>query len=348
MSQPGGGEATSVEEPAPGRRVIDGDRVALGRALEERAHDIAARVLAAWHHRSPNAARAADTTVETDILRTTETAAHQVAHYLCTGEVRTEEQAQTLAATGKAPLRDTIALSELTKLYLYWREITIAALTDDARRLGTAPGELALAVESVRVASDASVIRMTKEFDSERRRLQAELAAEQARLAHQAFHDALTGLPNRRLFFDRLAHALDLVRRHGTGLALLYIDVDEFKSVNDRLGHLAGDGLLVAIAERLLATVRATDTVARLGGDEFVVLYEQLDDAEHDATALAQRITHAVGEPFTEPAVRVSASIGIAVTCRAEDPDALIRRADNAMYVAKRRGAGGFYLWDAA
>ena len=150
----------------------------------------------------------------------------------------------------------------------------------------------------MRGGSDGSVVRMVKQFDAERKRLQAELQREQARLSFEAVHDALTGLPNRKLFFDRLSHALARSARHGFGTAVLFIDVDDFKSVNDTHGHLVGDQLLTAIARRLTERVRAMDTVARLGGDEFVVLYEDLVSPGDDTELLVERIESAFRSPF--------------------------------------------------
>jgi diguanylate cyclase (GGDEF)-like protein len=134
-----------------------------------------------------------------------------------------------------------------------------------------------------------------------------------------------------------------LSQRHGSGLALLYLDVDEFKTINDQFGHITGDRVLVAIAEQLVAAVRSTDTVARLGGDEFVVVYEQLSDPVGDAVTLAERISTAISAS-SATGCRVSASIGIAVADAATQPDELIRRADHAMYAAKRHGPGRYHL----
>jgi diguanylate cyclase (GGDEF)-like protein len=322
---------------------------ALAVALQARVEEVSRTVLATWHQRSPEAASAAELRVQDDILRTTGSATFAIVQYLSNGQLQSEDQARVIAATGKAPLRDTIALAELNKLYLYWRDVTIAVVTEEARALGLDADLILEATAIVRGGSDGSIIRMAKQFDAERRRLQRDLAVEQARLEHHAFHDALTGLPNRRLFFDRLSHALDLSHRHNSGIGLLFIDVDQFKSINDRLGHDCGDRVLVAIAERLVETARDTDTVARLGGDEFVVLYEQLNDPRSEGIALADRIIDAFADPVAaaDHQVHTSASIGIAITTGGGDADTLIRQADDAMYIAKRRGRGGYHLWNA-
>ena len=125
------------------------------------------------------------------------------------------------------------------------------------------------------------------------RRLALDVVAQQAELRFRAFHDALTGLANRALFYDRVAHALELHRRVERPVSVLFCDLDDFKSVNDALGHQAGDAVLVAVGERLSALMRSGDTVARLGGDEFAVLLE--DDV--DLEALAGRVLHALAEP---------------------------------------------------
>jgi diguanylate cyclase (GGDEF)-like protein/PAS domain S-box-containing protein len=158
-------------------------------------------------------------------------------------------------------------------------------------------------------------------------------------LRHQAFHDVLTGLANRSLFRDRLDHALARAARGGRPTAVLYLDLDDFKAVNDRLGHAEGDRLLVAVGERLRSTTRDGDTVARLGGDEFAIIVEETDPAE--AALAAERIVEAVARPFElgERQVAAPASIGIAIRMAdGGDADELLRRADIAMYAAKARG----------
>jgi diguanylate cyclase (GGDEF)-like protein/PAS domain S-box-containing protein len=158
-------------------------------------------------------------------------------------------------------------------------------------------------------------------------------------LAHQAFHDSLTGLANQALFRDRVTHALTRAARRQTRLAVLFIDLDDFKTVNDSLGHTAGDVLLVAVAERLRDCLRATDTAARLGGDEFALLVEDLS-CDKDATDLADRVLTALAEPFAIAGreIVVGASVGIAFDDTGITTGQLLRNADIAMYTAKRGG----------
>jgi diguanylate cyclase (GGDEF)-like protein/PAS domain S-box-containing protein len=169
-------------------------------------------------------------------------------------------------------------------------------------------------------------------------------------LAHQATHDPLTGLPNRVLLLDQLQFALSRARRHHRAVAVLFLDLDHFKVVNDSLGHGLGDQLLVAIANRLKAAVRPGDTVARFGGDEFVLMCEQLE-AEDDVVAIAKRVEEAISGSFTinDSELFVGVSIGIAISTDATiDPETLIRDADAAMYRAKDRGRARYEIFDSA
>lgn len=165
----------------------------------------------------------------------------------------------------------------------------------------------------------------------------------EARVRHMALHDPLTGLPNRQLFVDRLAQALKHSRRTGLPMALLYVDLDRFKAMNDTHGHQFGDAVLREAAKRLTACVRESDTVARIGGDEFVVVLGDLSDPAN-AAAVAAKIREALLAPdLPEGLYLAGASIGIAVSPRdGRDQDSLLSAADRAMYVVKRRGGNGY------
>ncbi|MBX6341155.1 MAG: EAL domain-containing protein, partial [Thermomicrobiaceae bacterium] len=171
-----------------------------------------------------------------------------------------------------------------------------------------------------------------------------ERKALEGRLAHQAFHDPLTGLPNRALFLDRLELAMARAARRGTTLAVLCLDLDNFKVINDSLGHAAGDELLGRIARMLQEGIRSDDTVARLGGDEFAILLEEVGDPNGAAEAAA-RVLAALAAPLAVGGheVFVSASIGIALSSTETNrPDHLLRDADIAMYRAKAKGKAGY------
>jgi diguanylate cyclase (GGDEF)-like protein len=185
-------------------------------------------------------------------------------------------------------------------------------------------GETAAAFNALVSALDHNV--------AERQRLEE-------RLHHQAFHDPLTGLANRALFVDRLEHALNRTHRDLAPLALLFIDLDGFKTINDTLGHAAGDTVLIEMSRRLSAGRRSTDTVARLGGDEFAILLEEVDP--DNAARVADQLCAALSDPIllAGERLRLGASIGIAHSHALTDtPHTLLHEADVAMYLAKRDG----------
>jgi diguanylate cyclase (GGDEF)-like protein/PAS domain S-box-containing protein len=155
-------------------------------------------------------------------------------------------------------------------------------------------------------------------------------------LAHRALHDALTNLPNRVLLRDRIEGALARAERHGTGIAVFFLDLDGFKVLNDTHGHAAGDEILRVIADRLREAVRADDTVARFGGDEFVIVCHDVPNEER-ATMIAHRVAAAIAVPVSlhEQDVVLRASIGVVLGRPGAVPDALVQDADTAMYQAK-------------
>jgi diguanylate cyclase (GGDEF)-like protein len=212
--------------------------------------------------------------------------------------------------------REAIGLVELT---------SAERVTFDERRLGlaqTMANEAAMALENARLYE---------------------------RVRHQAFHDPLTRLANRSLFRDRLDHALARSTRGLRAVSVLFVDLDDFKTVNDTYGHTVGDALLVAAGERLLSVVRPGDTVARLGGDEFAVLLEDIEGGQ-DAIAPAERILAAFSVPFQVAGneLFIGGSIGIAMGAAGEKtPDELLRNADFAMYQAKSMGKGRYAMFEA-
>ncbi|MBA3779443.1 MAG: GGDEF domain-containing protein [Chloroflexi bacterium] len=176
------------------------------------------------------------------------------------------------------------------------------------------------------------------------RRAIAERTELEQQLRHKALHDPLTGLPNRALIGDRLQHALERTEPPDVRVAVLFIDLDTFKQVNDLLGHRAGDRVLSAVAERFRGCVRSTDTLGRLGGDEFVVLLEDVTDVSL-ATEIADRILDVLRPPFSvrNGEMEIGASIGIALSEPGQSPAELLNAADLAMYAAKN-GTEGYVI----
>jgi diguanylate cyclase (GGDEF)-like protein len=169
-------------------------------------------------------------------------------------------------------------------------------------------------------------------------------------MAHMAQHDFLTGLPNRSLLTDRLQQSLSLALRHDRKVALLYVDLDNFKHVNDSLGHVVGDELLRSTASRLQTCVRRSDTVSRQGGDEFVVLLSEVGD-EADAVLTAEKLLAAMAEPHLISGQRLHVNLSIGISLYPDDgetAEALIQTADTAMYEAKRAGKNTYRVFTAA
>ena len=236
----------------------------------------------------------------------------------------------------------------------FWNELTLSPVYSSA-------GELThfIGVQhdvTARVEAEEALARANEALERANQRLEqrvaertAELARANEQLLHDAFHDSLTGLANRALFNDRLAHALEREKRHSENLfAVLFLDFDRFKIVNDSLGHSVGDALLNAVAAKLSAWVRPADTVARLGGDEFTVLLEDISGVD-EAVQIAERIQRELLTPFQlgEHEVYTSASIGIvASNIGYNSADEVLRDADIAMYRAKALGKARCALFD--
>jgi diguanylate cyclase (GGDEF)-like protein len=308
---------------------LSDERVALGRALEARADEVGGLVDRKY---------ARD--LQGEAFATARLATRLIGRWLATNQPASSEDQALLAGQGRQAILEDAVLASVAKAYFDWRDTTILVLTEEAERLGVSEELLTMAHTVVRLSSDGSLVRIIREFDETRRALQRRLREEQASLAHQALHDQLTGLPNRTLFTDRLRQAALSLERRGRGAMLLYLDIDNFKAINDRFGHAAGDCLLVETAARLRQLVRSADTVGRLGGDEFVVLAEDLDDPEPAARSLAKRIHWSMQAPVSvgDRQLHTSVSIGIAEVEAGSDPEVNLTRADAAMYQAKRGG----------
>ena len=315
---------------------MESHRVRLGTALIARADDVAAGVLArVW----PSGTDEVDPEGLHTVVDADRAGTRLIGRWLTGGAHMDEDERRRFGGLGG--MIDRLSLDELVKAYLAFRDVLLTVLDEEATRLETPPDLVAEVAGVVSRSNDGSLVRMSRRFEHERQRLHEALDAERAKLANQLLHDALTGLPNRVLLFDRLQHALRVAARGERMLAVLFVDLDGFKGVNDRYGHEAGDQLLVAVGGRLCDATREGDTVARLGGDEFVVLCEDIDDAT-EPVEIAERIIASLKQPLDLPGgqVSVSGSVGIAVAGGTDGASELLVRADFAMYAAKQRGPG--------
>jgi diguanylate cyclase (GGDEF)-like protein len=261
------------------------------------------------------------------------TADNIVTEALDTGEVAISHSSQD-----DEPERHTWTIS----VPLNVRETTIGALSVQSKQ-AAAPTDSDRYLLSALADYAAIAIENARLYDAVQEELaQRKKAEENAR--QLAYHDTLTGLPNRTLFNDRLHVAFAHARRHGHKVAVLMLDLDRFKEVNDGLGHSVGDQLLKAVGQRLVALLRESDTVSRMGGDEFLLLLPEMERMECAANA-AERILQAVREPFVfdQQTVRITTSIGIAIyPDDGRDGDTLVKQADIAMYRAKDLGRDNY------
>jgi diguanylate cyclase (GGDEF)-like protein len=241
------------------------------------------------------------------------------------------------------------ALNEVTKRCLRWRDCALEVLDESAIDLDLPDETLIEARQMVQRSLDVTLVRMCQSFEDERRRAQDELNSREKELVFLATHDALTGLPNRTLILDRIEQTLTRARHSKEPVAALFVDLDNFKAINDSLGHGVGDELLCAVAKRLEGVIRETDALGRLGGDEFVVVAEGLSLAA-GPELIAERLLEAFAEPFAlggdgETRVHAKASIGIATGIR-PTAEELLRDADIAMYRAKWGGKSRYLVFE--
>ncbi len=282
---------------------------------------------------------------------------------ICTGS--TMAVARWIAGEGMEVARDTsqdawqifgelaahraASLREVTRRCLCWRDVVAEVLCESATPRGASPETLSGALSMLQQILEFSLVRICEYFESERLRTDEELVHRKEELAFLVTHDALTGLPNRTLILDRVEQMLARSARSQTPVAAMFIDLDNFKGINDTLGHGVGDELLRAVAARLDGAVRGADALGRLGGDEFVVISDEVS-LQVGPELIAERLLDALKRPFhlgagEETRLTVTASIGIAIGERTS-ADELLRDADIAMYRAKWDGKNRYVVFE--
>jgi diguanylate cyclase (GGDEF)-like protein len=312
----------------------------LGEALNARAKDVVAGTVA----RTRASKHGLDAAVEESFERVGMASTAAVASWMAGEglEAAREVGMETWHIFGQLAADRVAPLQEVLKRCLRWRDAAADVLHESAKELGVGAEVISLALAALQRTLDITLIQVGEFFESERHRADEELA-------FLATHDALTGLPNRTLILDRVEQMLARSRRSQAPVAALFVDLDNFKAINDTLGHAVGDELLQAVAARLDGVVRAADALGRLGGDEFVVISEDLSVGA-GPELIAERLLDALDQPFklgvgNETRVTVTASIGIAVSETAEAAD-LLRDADIAMYRAKWDGKNRYVVFE--
>jgi diguanylate cyclase (GGDEF)-like protein len=317
----------------------------LGEALNARTQDVVDLML----RRTRESDRLLEAMVEERFARVGTVSTVAVARWMSgeSPEVAREVGQESWQIFAQLASQRAAPLNEVTKRCLRWRDAASDVLRECVQELDTTPAVQAQALAMLQRSFDVTLVRMCESFESERQRGEEQLARRQQELAFLATHDALTGLPNRTLILDRVQQMLIRARREHAPVAALFIDLDNFKAINDSLGHAVGDELLRAVASRLTAVVREADAVGRLGGDEFVVIASELSLAS-GPELIAERLREALDQPFKlaerETPLKVTASIGIASGDRASAGE-LLRDADIAMYQSKWDGRHRYTLF---
>ncbi len=333
--------------PALAPSATDPGLVDLGETLKERVDEVLARTLA--HTAAADADL--DGVVRESFEQISRSSTVAVARWISGEEmaVAIEAGRRTWEIFGELAVRRAASLDEVTWRCFWWRNAMAEVIAEIADERGASTLALGQALNILQLSLEFSLLRMCECFEEERRKTDEELGRREEELAFMATHDALTDLPNRTLVLDRVKQMLARSRRSKSPAAALFIDLDNFKDINDTLGHGAGDELLQAVAARLEGATRETDALGRLGGDEFVVISEELTLAA-GPELVAERLLEALKPPFRlgpgkKSRVTVTASIGIAI---AEDASAeeLLRHADIAMYRAKWDGKNGYAVFE--
>jgi diguanylate cyclase (GGDEF)-like protein len=319
----------------------------LGEALSARTEDVVAGIL----RRSADSGRTLDAVVEESFVRVGTVSTLAVARWMA-GEgaaVAREVGQESWRIFGHLAAQREAPLNEVTKRCLRWRDAADEVVRETAEQLELGPEVLAWALAMLQRSLDVTLVRMCQSFESERQNSHEELTRRQEELAFLATHDALTGLPNRTLILDRVEQMLVRSRRSQTPVAALFVDLDNFKTINDTLGHGVGDELLRAVAARLDGVVRDIDALGRLGGDEFVVVAEGMS-LDAGPEMIAERLLEALKQPFElegaeQNRLTVTASVGIAAGDRVSAEE-LLRDADIAMYRAKWDGKNRYVVFE--
>jgi diguanylate cyclase (GGDEF)-like protein len=338
-----------VEVSAPATDALAADLRRLGEATCARAADILRETVA----QTSQSGQIVDAQVQSRFEEICAGSTVAVARWIAGEglEVTLDASRNTSRIFGELAAHRAASLHEVTRRSLWWRNVMADVLRECAAELGVSAEALSRALNMLQLSLEFSLLRVCECFEKERERTDLELERREEELAFLATHDPLTGLPNRTLIIDRAEQMLGRSTRNQTPVAALFIDLDNFKTINDTLGHKVGDELLQAVAARLDAAVRGADALGRLGGDEFVVLVEDVALAA-GPELVAERLLQALKEPFKlgsdeQTTVTVSASIGVAAGERIAAGD-LLRDADIAMYRAKRDGRNGFAVFESA
>jgi diguanylate cyclase (GGDEF)-like protein len=329
-----------VEQPAE-------DLCRLGEALKVRGEDVLRLTLA----RTLGSGPAVDAVVQDSFERISRSSTIAVARWIAGEglEVAREAGRETWEIFGELAAHRAASLNEVTRRCLFWRDAMAEVMRESAIQLDVSPEALSQALNILQLSLEFSLVRMCECFETERRRTDEELTRREDELAFLATHDPLTGLPNRTLILDRVEQMLARSARSQTPVAALFVDLDNFKSINDTLGHGVGDELLRAVAARLDGVIRDADALGRLGGDEFVVISEELSLAA-GPELIAERLLEALQHPFKlgedkETRLTVTASVGIAIGERTSAEE-LLRDADIAMYRAKWDGKNRYAVFE--
>jgi diguanylate cyclase (GGDEF)-like protein len=350
MSAQRAAQANTVRVPAPPSALPEqptGERCRLGEALKARADYVLTETVA----RTVESGELVDSLVQGSFERICTGSTMAVARWIAGEGLEVTGEAAHQASTifGELAAHRAASLNEVTRRSMVWRDVMADVLCESAAQLHSPADALAQALNMVQLSLEFSLLRMCECFEAERRRTDEELSRREEELAFHATHDALTGLPNRTLILDRVEQMLARAARSKTPVAALFVDLDNFKSINDTLGHAVGDELLRAAAARLQGVVRHADALGRLGGDEFVVISEELSLAA-GPELIAERLLEALKHPFNlgpdeETRLTVTASVGIAAGERASAEE-LLRDADIAMYRAKWDGKNRYTVFD--